>query len=280
MVLKRKNSSGTWDVVSTNTAVVDNLSTADSTKALSAKMGKALQESKLNLSGGTMTGAINFANQAHITTGVNNSRAGMYGATNYSNGAYIELYGKDNSSLGTAGAFKLGTNSYAGSSTLIGYPNGTLQWNGKDIAMKTDVGMQLKSVSLAPPIGESKSYKICDALLRTGTWESRQALIIVYSNYYLFTPSIVSWQIYSGDSREPHQSLSLVAGPRLHGSTDVMGKFVSQYTTTSSDYSYGLWFITNGGYKGFNAWVLDNTGGIWGNTRLDAPTAQTVSVEI
>lgn len=38
---------------------IDNLTTASSTKPLSANMGKVLQDTKLNLTGGTLTGALN-----------------------------------------------------------------------------------------------------------------------------------------------------------------------------------------------------------------------------
>lgn len=139
MVLKRKNNTGTWDVIATNTEVVDNVTTDDSTKALSAKQGKLLQDGKLSLSGGTMTGAIVLKQNAQSMCGSSDAQyVDIHGGTNNTTSASLTLFGKD---YGTGsnfpGAFRLMASNGTDTKQLMGLPDGRLLWNGKDISSST-----------------------------------------------------------------------------------------------------------------------------------------------
>ena len=74
---------------------------------------------------------------SYITRTVNNDYLGLCGGTDYSNGAYFTLYGKD--STVNAGAFRLRANDGINSKDLIGKPDGTLTWGSKNVAMQEDV---------------------------------------------------------------------------------------------------------------------------------------------
>ena len=73
---------------------------------------------------------------SYIVRTVNNDYLGLCGGTDYSNGAYFTLYGKD--STVNAGAFRLRANDGINSKDLIGKPDGTLTWRTNNIAMQED----------------------------------------------------------------------------------------------------------------------------------------------
>ena len=74
---------------------------------------------------------------SYIVRTVNDDYLGLCGGTDYSNGAYFTLYGKD--STVNAGAFRLRANDGINSKDLIGKPDGTLTWRTKNVAMQEDV---------------------------------------------------------------------------------------------------------------------------------------------
>lgn len=113
--------------------------------------------SYLPLTGGSITGDINLTGDLNITNGmllgngsnntsdlffVGNSRSGydgytgIYGADRYANGAAMFLYGKNNAT--SNGGFSI--NAFDGTTrvSLLGSANGTLLWNGHNIALAKD----------------------------------------------------------------------------------------------------------------------------------------------
>lgn len=83
----------------------------------------------LPLAGGTMSGAIKRAG-VFATGTATDAVVSLHGGTASSDGAGIWLYGKDNTN---AGKFILRSADANGNVDLVGYPNGGLFWNGKNI---------------------------------------------------------------------------------------------------------------------------------------------------
>ena len=78
---------------SSTTTVVDNLTSTSTTSALSAAQGKILQDGKLNLSGGTMTGQlVAKANTAYTTYQVRNIALSTSAALPTGNGSLLGVY--------------------------------------------------------------------------------------------------------------------------------------------------------------------------------------------
>lgn len=82
--------------------------------------------SYLPLSGGTLTGDLLGANVLKLTASDSAHETWLCGGTSLSDGATIIVYGKDNGS----GIWRL--RAY-GNHDLIGKPDGTLTWDGKDV---------------------------------------------------------------------------------------------------------------------------------------------------
>ena len=84
---------------------------------------------RLPLSGGTMTGAIkNTGKTAAVSSDTDGKSIVIAGASSAENGAYLHLYGKDNT-----GCFYLNAIDNENNSTLKGMPNGSLTWRGSQI---------------------------------------------------------------------------------------------------------------------------------------------------
>lgn len=96
-------------------------------------------DTKLPLSGGTMTGAISLNGGGNaIKNTVNTGNVTVYGGTNWNNSAWLNLNGGDKSS--DAGTFSLVAASSDGTAKVLkGTPDGTLSWGGKNI-ITTDGG--------------------------------------------------------------------------------------------------------------------------------------------
>ena len=96
---------------------------------------------------------------SYIVRTVNDDYLGLCGGTDYSNGAYFTLYGKD--STVNAGAFRLRANDGINSKDLIGKPDGTLTWRTKNVAMQEDViprsgGAVMTGIELARTVNTSR----------------------------------------------------------------------------------------------------------------------------
>lgn len=86
----------------------------------------------LPLRGGTMTGAIGFNGIGYIQCKDSTSNGvQIYGANAFTDGAFLGIYGKDHASR--AGWIYANANDGASSKTLIGKPDGTLTWVGKEV---------------------------------------------------------------------------------------------------------------------------------------------------
>ena len=92
---------------------------------------QAQLDSKLSLSGGTMTGGITLTQANLVKRDKDTSSVSVYGGTESANGATITAYGKENAVY--AGYFALKANDGTSSATLEGRPNGTLRWGGKNV---------------------------------------------------------------------------------------------------------------------------------------------------
>ena len=94
----------------------------------------AWKKDYLPITGGTLNGHLSIG--GHIYETNDTGMLSLNGGNGGNNGAYLNLYGKDNSS---AGIFSLAANDGTIRSQLIGYPNGTLTWRGSDVALAKDV---------------------------------------------------------------------------------------------------------------------------------------------
>ena len=88
-------------------------------------------DSKLSTSGGTISGVITTTDGDVVNRNVTTSGTYFYGGTNFDDGAFIGLYGKDQSNY--AGQFRLKADNGEEFVYLEGKPDGTLKWNGKEI---------------------------------------------------------------------------------------------------------------------------------------------------
>ncbi len=86
----------------------------------------------LPLSGGTMTGNLALStNPSTISHTLSNSYLRILSSPDYDSGSSLYLSGKDRSTY--AGCFTLYAFDGVNRSTLLGYPDGTLEWNGDKI---------------------------------------------------------------------------------------------------------------------------------------------------
>ena len=83
-------------------------------------------------SGGTMTGGLRFS-AGDILGSTNTLAIGLYGGVDYANGSGFIAYGKDHAN--SRGAFVASAHDGTTNKTLVGRPNGTLIWAGKDITL-------------------------------------------------------------------------------------------------------------------------------------------------
>jgi hypothetical protein len=95
----------------------------------------ALAKDYLPLNGGTMRSGISFSVGLAISRNVNNDSLSIYGGTNYLNGAYLSLSGKDSSGNGR---FALNASNGNVIADLIGTADGTLKWKGQTIQTSSD----------------------------------------------------------------------------------------------------------------------------------------------
>lgn len=102
-------------------------------------------DAKLNLSGGTMTGAIITKNGTGFKRDVDNDALALYGGTDYKKGAYIQLSGKDRSSL--AGGFTLAATNGTTTKYFQGKPDGTLNWDGVSLMPVHYTGDSVMTIS-------------------------------------------------------------------------------------------------------------------------------------
>ena len=101
-----------------------------------------LANNYLPLSGGTMSGVINFSNNNAVLRNVYSDNSGQFGiqsTSDTSKGAYITLHGENYSDSGLSGQFRINAaNTTSGRKTLAGTPGGGLTWNGQPIQTSSD----------------------------------------------------------------------------------------------------------------------------------------------
>lgn len=102
-------------------------------------------DKKLNLSGGTMTGAIITKNGTGFKRDVDNDALTLYGGSAYNKGAYLQLAGKDRSSV--AGGFTLAATNENTTKYLQGKPDGTLLWDGVSLMPVHYTGDSVMTIS-------------------------------------------------------------------------------------------------------------------------------------
>ena len=91
----------------------------------------------LPLAGGTLSGVITRSGTHFAKRNVDNSYLEIDGGTNYLNGAYLRLDGKDNGDY--SGRFTIATGDGSKNIALIGKTDGTLMWNGKTVLASSTV---------------------------------------------------------------------------------------------------------------------------------------------
>lgn len=126
-------SAKTWGAVyADDAAVTNNITAATFTGNLTGDViGTA--SGNLPLSGGTMTGNLNFEAGISINASADNQSIGINGGTGWGKGAWMSVWGKDHATY--PGFFGLhaknDTNDYA----LVGKPNGSLAWNNNPVGI-------------------------------------------------------------------------------------------------------------------------------------------------
>ena len=88
-------------------------------------------DGKLSTSGGTISGVITSTDGDIANRNVTTSGTYYYGGTNFDDGAFLGLYGKDQSNY--AGQFRLKADNGESFAYLEGNPNGSLRWNGENV---------------------------------------------------------------------------------------------------------------------------------------------------
>lgn len=88
---------------------------------------------KYNKTGGELSGTITAGDSVEniIKNSKTNGQLTIYSGTSYNNGAFLGLSGKDDTSR--PGWFRLSAQSGTNSKDLVGKPDGTLQWDGKNV---------------------------------------------------------------------------------------------------------------------------------------------------
>lgn len=126
-----------------------------------------LNDNKLSLSGGTMTGSIILGTEVLASRSVNDIFLQINGGTEQTNGAWLRLNGKDN-----AGSFQIQANDGTNSRALVGRPTGSLTWNGNNVLTDATVGTvvtkSVSSVSISIPA--STATTVTSINLTKGTW--------------------------------------------------------------------------------------------------------------
>ena len=110
---------------------------AEAASAVRDSAGNVIADTYLPLSGGTMTGEIS-GNGRFVTNSVNDSFIGIYGGKTYQSGAFLRLDGEGSALY--PGAFNLAAANATQNATLLGHPNGTLQWNDRTVECAVEKG--------------------------------------------------------------------------------------------------------------------------------------------
>ena len=95
-------------------------------------------DSKLSTSGGTISGVITTTDGDAFNRNITTSGTYYYGGTGFDDGAFLGLYGKDQSNY--AGQFRLKADNGESFTYLEGMPDGQLRWNNKTVATLNSSG--------------------------------------------------------------------------------------------------------------------------------------------
>lgn len=95
-------------------------------------------DSKLSTSGGTISGVITTTDGDAFNRNVTTGGTYYYGGTSFDDGAFLGLYGKDQSNY--AGQFRLKADNGESFTYLEGMPDGQLRWNNKTVATLNSSG--------------------------------------------------------------------------------------------------------------------------------------------
>lgn len=136
-------------------------------RGATAEYVQAELQDYLPLSGGTMTGVITRSGDL-AKNSLDNSWVRVNGGTSNTAGANLLLYGKSGS---TAGAFYLTAHDGTNDKQLIGKPDGTCTWAGKNILTDATVGTILEaSTSADVSLSASAAKNITSLTIPKGTW--------------------------------------------------------------------------------------------------------------
>lgn len=178
----------------------------------------------LPLTGGTMTGILYFdtGTEARIQNNAsgNDTTLSLYGGQGYTNGAYLILNGKNNSSNG--GDFSLTAKDDANTKILRGKPDGSLIWNGKNVLTDATVGTVVSNnISSSVSLTAGTAKTITSVSLSAGVW-----VLSGHVNYGAATQSKI-YAITIGTSNN-----SLIYG--ADGTIDVQASTAGNIALTTS----------------------------------------------
>lgn len=95
-------------------------------------------DGKLSTSGGTISGVITTTDGDAFNRNITTGGTYYYGGTGFDDGAFLGLYGKDQSNY--AGQFRLKADNGESFTYLEGMPDGQLRWNNKTVATLNSSG--------------------------------------------------------------------------------------------------------------------------------------------
>ncbi len=153
----------------------------------------------LPLAGGTMTGAINFNGNGSVMGSADSSSVQMYGSSAWNAGSMIGVYGKSHANRPGWLYLSAHDGTDTGNKTLIGKPDGTLTWSGKNVVRS--VNGVAADASGDVTIGGSSAYQIPFASCTTANNKyEKSATITNGASFSLVAGALVAVKFTNGIS--------------------------------------------------------------------------------
>lgn len=189
-----------------------------------------VNNSKLSLSGGTMSGPVTSDNEMMLKSARNTNRSLICGATNWDKGAHLVLTGEGGSSSGN---FELTSRNGSNSHTLNGKADGSLTWDGENIV--TSAGGVYSSPIIAKQSTATSYTTICGG---TGTGDGARAVLCSKGN-----SDTGQFKLYASDGTNSKALVGKPDGTLYWGGSSLIKKFVGPTSVSSASYT-----ATNDGF--------------------------------
>lgn len=178
----------------------------------------------LPLAGGAMTGN-------NIKRNVDNSALSLTGATSQSNGAWVELFGKDASGNKNKFLIQAGPNS---SSRLTGAPDGTLTWGGANVLTDANGGyLPLSGGVMTGNIYANKSNNHFD-IFSGPTQDENDSWLQLFSKNFTGSQGAGSFILKTGGGKDLHGKAD---GTLTWNKNDLGGSAIVAKSLSTTGYS-------------------------------------------